>query len=53
MTTQDRVLELIKKQPDLTRHQIASQLRMSLVEIAEAIRNLEKQELIERHETWS
>ena len=54
MKNTDKVLRLIKEEPNITRFQISRRLQLDLVEVGEAIRTLEKQELIERNEElWS
>jgi len=54
MKTIDKVLKLIKSEPNITRFQIIRRLQVSLTEVGECIRTLEKQKLIERNEeTWS
>jgi len=45
-------LELIRKSPDKSRHEISQALRLPLTQVADAIRELEKVEAIERVSEW-
>ena len=47
------VLTFITRQPDCSRHKIAYELHITLVQCQNAIRNLEKTGRIERKEDWN
>ena len=52
MSTKEQVLELIRKSPDKSRHEISQALGLPLTRVAEAIRELEKDEAIELVSEW-